>query len=249
MNHCADIGMRSPLYLSGEMEAEERVAFAAHIATCSICAAKIAEDRNLDATLRSALAFAPDTGRLEEATGRLEQALRRKISVERRRRNLAWAGAVAAAMALMAVGTLAWERWTRPPQWYADAALDHRTEVIERQPRHWRSSETELAGLAAQNGLDLGQVTALAAAGYRLERAKICGIGGRRMLHLVFSSGRRRYSVFVSPHLGPVETVRTSRRGAEQIAGFETGHFRGLVVSDGSAAECKEFAHAAERRL
>jgi hypothetical protein len=82
-----------------------------------------------------------------------------------------------------------------------------------------------------------------------LERAKICGIDGRRMLHLVFSNGTRRYSIFVSPRLGPAETARTIRRGPEQVAGFETGHFRGLVVSDGSAAECVELAQAAERRL
>lgn len=243
MNTCAGIRMRAPLYVSGEMDAEEHDAFAAHLAKCSACAAKIAEDRNLDATLRLALGgFAPDTGRLE-------QTLRRRISVDRRRRHQAWAGAIAATLALLAGGALAWARWTRPPQWYAGAALDHRTEVIDRQPRRWRSTDTELAGLAAQNGLQLGQVTAMAAAGYRLERAKICGIDGGRMLHLVFSSGTRRYSVFISPHLGPVEMVRTIRRGAEQIAGFETGHFRGLVVSEGSAAECTELAHAAERRL
>ena len=243
MNTCPGIRMRAPLYLSGEMDAEEHDAFVAHLAKCSACAAKIAEDRNLDVMLRSALGDFPPN------TGRLEQILRRRISVDRRRRHLAWAGAIAATVALLAGGALAWTYWIRPPQWYADAALDHRTEVIEHQPRRWRSSATELAGLAVQNGLELGQVTAMAAAGYRLERAKICGIDGRRMLHLVFSSGTRRYSVFVSPHLAPVETVRTIRRGAEQIAGFETGHFRGLVISDGSAAECTELAHAAERRL
>jgi anti-sigma factor RsiW len=243
MNNCAGIRMRAPLYLSGEMEVEERDAFAAHIAKCSTCAERIAEDRNLDGTLRSALGgFAPDTGRLE-------QTLQREISVDRRRRHQAWAGAIAATVALLAGGAFAWARWTRPPQWYTDAALDHRIEMIERQPRRWRSSDSELAGLAAQNGLQLGQLTALAAAGYRLERAKICSIDGSRMLHLVFSNGTRRYSIFVSPHLGPAETVRTIRRGAEQVAGFETGHFRGLVVSDGSAAECAALAHAAERRL
>ncbi len=89
----------------------------------------------------------------------------------------------------------------------------------------------------------------MAAAGYRLERAKICGIGDQRMLHLVFFNGTRRYSVFVSPHLGRLETARTVRQGAERIAGFETGHFRGLVVSDGSAAECAELARVAERQL
>jgi anti-sigma factor RsiW len=243
MIDCSDIKMRAPLYLSGEMDADERDAFAAHLAKCSACAARIAEDRNLDATLRSALgAFEPDTGRLE-------QALRLRISADRRRRRQAWAGAIAAAVALLVAGALAWARWTSPPQWYSDAARDHRIEVVDRQPRRWRSSDAELAGLAAANGLQLEQVKALAAAGYRLEHAKNCGIYGQRMMHLVFSNGTRSYSIFVSPHAGPAETVRTIQRGAEQVAGFETGHFRGLVVSDGSAAECAELAHAAETRL
>jgi anti-sigma factor RsiW len=243
MNNCDDIRMRAPLYLSGEMEGEDRDAFAAHLAKCSACAAKIAEDRNLDATLRSAFGgFAPDTGRLE-------QALRRKISVDRGRRRWEWAGAIAATVALLAVGAIAWAHLTRPPQWYGDAAFDHRREVTEGQPRRWRSNPAELAQLAAQNGLQLAQATAMAAAGYRLERAKICGIGDRRMLHLVFFNGTRRYSVFVSPHLGQMEAAQTVRQGTELIAGFETGHFRGLVVSDGSAAECAELARAAERQL
>ena len=242
MNNCDGIRMRAPLYLSGEMEVEDRDAFEAHLAKCPACSAKIAEDRNLDATLRSALGGCPPD------TDRLEQSLRRQISVDRRRRHWARAGAIAA-LALLAATAIVWVRWTRTPQWYAEAALDHRKEVIEGQPRRWRSSPDELARLAAQNGLQLQQTTAMAAVGYRLERAKICGIGDRRILHLVFSSGTRRYSVFVSPQLGRLETARTGRQGDERIAGFETGHFRGLVVSEGSAAECAELARAAERQL
>ena len=243
MKTCADIRTRAPLYLSQEMEAEEHAAFAAHLAQCSACAAKIAEDRNLDAMLRPAL------GGITPDTSRMERTLQQRISADRKRRHLAWAGATAAAVALLVAGALGWARWNRPPKWYSDAALDHRLEVIDRQPRRWRTSDTELAGLAAQNGLQLSQLTAMAAPGYRLERAKICGIGGRRTLHLVFSSGIQVYSVFLAPHPGPAETVRTVRRGAEQVAGFETGHFRGLVVSEGSAAECAELAHTAGSQL
>ena len=242
MNHCAGIWARAPLYLSGEMEPEEHAAFEAHLANCPACAAKLAADRNLDAALRSALGDLPDAGRLE-------QVLQRKISADRKRRHLAWAGAIAASLALLAGGVFAWARWTGPPQWYTDAALDHRTEVIEGQPRHWRSGDAEIAELAAKTGLQPGQMTALGAAGYRLERAKICGIGGRRMLHLVFTNGRQRYSVFVSAQVGPVQTARAIQRGAEQVAGFETGHYRGVVVSEGSAVECAELAQAAAGRL
>jgi negative regulator of sigma E activity len=82
-----------------------------------------------------------------------------------------------------------------------------------------------------------------------LERAKICTIHGERMLHLVFSDGTRRYSVFVAPHLARRETPQPVWQGAERVAEFETGHFRGLVVSEGSAAECAELARVAESQL
>jgi len=242
MNHCSTIWTRAPLYLSGEMEAAERDAFEAHLAKCPACTLKIADHRNLDAALRSALGDLPDAGRVE-------QVVQRKISADRRRQRMAWAGAIAAAVILAAGAALAWARWSRAPEWYADAALDHRTEVIEGQPRHWRTGDAELAGVAARAGLELGQITALGAPGYRLERGRICGIDGERMLHLVFSNGTREYSVFVASHPGPARPVRTVRRGAEQVAGFETGHYRGVVVSEGSAVECAELAQAAAGRL
>jgi anti-sigma factor RsiW len=241
MNNCDGIRTLAPLYLSGELEPGRRAAFESHIAKCPVCAAAIADDRNLDATLRCAL------GGILPDTSRLELALRGRILAYRNRRRQAWAGAIAATVALMA--GLAWARSTKPPQWYADAAADHRTEVVDRQPRHWRVGDAEIAALVAQSGLELGQVKAFGAAGYRLERAKFCGIDGRRMLHLVFSNGTRTYSLFVSSHEGAQAKVRTVRRGAEQVAGFETGHFRGLVVSEASAAECGEMAQAAARRL
>ena len=243
MIDCDGIRTRAPLYLSGEMEANDRDAFAAHLARCPVCAAKLAEDRTLDAALRSALGGSvPDTARLE-------WAVRQKIAVDRRRRRWATAAALAATAALLTVTAIAWRSWTGPLRWYADAALDHRKEVVEGQPRRWRSSPPELTRLAEQYGLRLSQATAMATAGYRLECAKVCTISGQRMLHLVFSNGARKYSIFVAPHLARRETARPVRQGEEQVAEFNTGHFRGLVVSDSSAEECAQLARVAESRL
>jgi anti-sigma factor RsiW len=159
MKNCDGIRTLAPLYLSGEMEPKDRDAFEAHLASCPVCASKIAEDRKLDAALRSALdGFAPDTGRLE-------RVVRRKVSMDRSRRHWARAGAIAAAAALLTAAAIAWQAWTRPPRWYADAALDHRKEVIEGQPRHWRYSPSELARLAEQNELHLAQATGMAIPG------------------------------------------------------------------------------------
>jgi len=243
MNRCDGIRMQAPLYLSGEMDAEARDAFAAHLDICPGCAAMIAEDRKLDSALQSALGeFVPDTGGLE-------QAVRHTISLDRRRLHWTWAGLIAAAATLLIVTAIAWGYWNRPPRRYADAAVDHRKEVVEGQPRRWRSNPPELARLAEQNGLQLTQATGIAPAGYRLERAKTCTIGGQRMLHLVFYNGARRYSVFVAPHLARREMSQPVRQGAERVTEFDTGHFRGLVVSDGSAVECAELARAAASQL
>jgi len=243
MSGCDGILMQAPLYLSGEMAASDRDAFAAHLARCPVCAAKLAEDRAIDAALRSALSdFAPDTGRLE-------LTVRQKIALDRRRRRWAGVAVLAATAALLTVAVIGWRSWTRSPQWYADAALDHRKEVVEVQPRRWRSSPSELARLAEQYGLQFSQATGMAAAGYRLERAKICAIAGQRMLHLVFGNGTQKYSIFVAPHSARRERSRPFRQGDERVAEFNTDHFRGLVVSDSSAEECAELARVAERQL
>jgi anti-sigma factor RsiW len=243
MINCDGVRMQAPLYLSGEMEADDWDAFVAHLARCPICAAKLAEDRAIDSALRSVLGeFSPDTGRLE-------LVVRQKIAVDRRRRRWAGAAVLAAAAALLTVTLIAWRDRVRPPRWYADAALDHRKEVVEVQPRRWRSSPLELAQLAEQNGLHLSQAAGMAMAGYRLERAKVCTISGQRMLHLVFSNGARSYSIFVAPHLARRETSRPVREGVERVTEFNTGHFRGLVVAANSAEECAEFARVALSQL
>jgi len=103
--------------------------------------------------------------------------------------------------------------------------------------------------VASQGGLSFAQASGLAAAGYRLERAKICGLDGQRMLHLVFGDGARRYSVYVGRHEGARTGLRTVRSGREEVAGFDTGRLRAVVVTAGPAAECEELARVAADRL
>jgi len=69
------------------------------------------------------------------------------------------------------------------------------------------------------------------------------------VLHLVFSRGTTEYSVYLVPHgrLGQGGKVRTS--GQERVASFESRSLAGLVVTTGSAAECKELAELTAARL
>jgi len=155
--------------------------------------------------------------------------------------------AAAAAMVLLAAG-LAW--WVRQgiavPRLYGDAARDHRLEVVEHQPRRWRSGLAEVNALAARFGLSGATLAALHPAGYTLERAKICGLDGGPALHLVYASGNREVSLYVRgkpsrdwPQSGQAVV------GKEYVDALQTSHFTAIIVAQGSRADCLEFAQSA----
>lgn len=238
---CREIREHAALYLSRELPAVERDAFALHLAGCPECRDEMEAQIRLDQRVAQAL-----SGELPSAS-RVEQRFRKTIAAERRRRIVftAMAGAVAAGIAVVALLS----RPAPPPVWFADAARDHRIEIVEGQARRWRTSPAEIEAITAQNGLSYAQAAALAAPGYALERAKNCGVGGRRTLHLVFSDGAREYSVYVSAHAGPQENIRVAHPEGQQVAGFETGRFRAAVVTGGAAADCEAFARVIASRL
>jgi len=241
--NCGEVRNLAPLYLSGEMSEEQRQSFASHLAACPECEAEIERQSTLDARLLAALCEeSPDTSRIE-------QSLRRHIASTQSHKRWMGAGAVAASLIAALVGSYALLRPSPAPGSYADAARDHWAEVVEKQPRHWRSGPAEIEALGAQSGLSIAQITALAPAGYRLEHAKTCGLDGQRMLHLVFTNGAQEYSLYLRPHRSIKERVRIVRSNSEQVAGFETGHFTALVVTVGPAAQCEELAQLTAARL
>ncbi len=236
--NCSEARRWAPLYLSGEMAGEELRRFSAHLEECRACAAEMAQHWMLDRRIRASLdAEAPPADRVE-------REVRRHIAASQARSRRA---AIAAAV-LAAAGAGIWWLRLAAPQAYADAALDHRAEVVQQQPRRWRSGP-EIEALAAEAGLSAGQMAALAPAGYLLQRAKFCRIAGVRMLHMVFAGGARQYSVYLCPHRGSRQAVRTFLSSREQVAGLETGLFQVLVVTEGPAAECEQLARIAARQL
>jgi hypothetical protein len=217
----------------------ERAQFAAHLAACRSCELEMEAYALVDARISAALC-----GQLPDAS---------HIAARVRHRMLwpGWmaAGAIAAGLLVVAAGTYALLRPTPAPAWYAAAARDHRDEVTEGQPRRWRTEAAEIQTVAAEGGLSLAQSQELAAPGYVLEGARRCGISGEPMLHLLFSNGIRRYSVFVSQHQGVKTEVSQLHSGAEEVAGFETGRLRAAIVTAGAASECEELARLAASRL
>ena len=236
---CDEIRERATLYRSGELAGAERVRFAAHLAACAACELELEAQAQVDARICGALC-----GELPD-TAHIQARVRRQIA----RRRWMPAGVIAAALLVAAAGAYALLSPVPPPAWYADAAADHREEVTEAQPRRWRTDPAEIEAVAAQGGLSLPQSQSLAAPGYVLERARRCGISGEPMVHLVFFNGDRRYSVFVGLHPGKRSAVRVAESGSAEVAGFETGRLRAVIVTEGEAPECENFARIAASRL
>lgn len=236
--NCREIEECAPLYLSGELDEGQRDLVRGHLAQCRNCASLINQKIALDVRLREAASDLPDA----TAVGR---SVRRRIGAERARR-LALTGAMAAVLALAAI--LGYRALRPEPvgRLYADAALDHRLEVIEHQPRHWRSDPAEIEKLAAR--YDLLDVQALAPAGYRLEHAKMCGIDGKAALHLVFTNGSQEVSVFVRTRSGNARrgAGKSVKVGSEQLAEIQTGRLEAVIATDGSDGDCLRFARLAE---
>jgi anti-sigma factor RsiW len=229
--NCKDIGELAPLYFSGELEEDRKVPFHTHLAECRSCAQQMEQQAAMDARLRKALcAGLPDAGTLERSVSR-------QIARERAGQWML-AGVAAALLIAAALGY----RALRPEKLYRDAALDHLQEVVEHQPRHWRSDRGEIEALAAR--YDVADVAALAPAGYRLEHAKMCGIDGQPALHLVYTNGAQEVSVFVRQG-GGSEPVRAHSVGSEHLARFRTARHEAVVVTAGSSGECLQFARVA----
>jgi anti-sigma factor RsiW len=233
--NCREIEEIAPLYLSGELEEDRRALFRAHLAQCRSCAVEMDRQVAFDARVLDAVSEMPDA----TAVGR---AVRRRIVRERVLRFAAVAAAVVFAAFL--------GYWALRPapvsRLYADAALDHRLEVMEHQPRRWRTDPAEIDKLAAR--YELTNLAALAPEGYRLEHAKMCGIDGKPALHLVYTDGRREVSVYLRIRDGGEKGLREVSVGLEHLAGFGTERLEAVVVG-GSIGECLEFARVAERGL
>jgi hypothetical protein len=185
----------------------------------------------IDSRLRDAYAEEP-----VESSG-LEIALQKEIGRLQRRR-LAQQFTGAAAVCAVVFGSYWVVRPTPEPRLFADAARDHRIEVVQKASRHWRTADTDVDTLIARFGVRRQR---LVLPGYQLLRAKVCMLDGRRVLHLVYTDLSAEYSLFLMPDVTAIPLTESSD-GAERVAGFHSGRASGLVVGDGSPQDCRRFA-------
>jgi hypothetical protein len=213
-------------------------------------------DELLDAQLRAAILAEPI-----DATA-LDAHIRQQTAVEEHRRRIRrgkWiAAAGIAAMLAIAVGGYWFLPNRGPAAMCADAARDHRVEVVEQQRRNWLKDAAAIDALAARRGLSASAAEAIAPAGYRLERGKLCRLGGRVFLHLVYSNGAREFSFYLRDS-APSETFPGTRRaigaglnldlGAEHVAQVPSARFTALVVTDESQDAARDIARLTATHL
>jgi anti-sigma factor RsiW len=192
----------------------------------------------IDARLRAAFAEPlPDAGALQNG-------VRRRIAAQRSLRLGMLAVAAGILLAVIGYGFL-----RRTTGIYQELALDHRIEVVERQPRHWRNGPAEIEPLVARYGVTAPMLAGFAPAGYHLLHAKSCGINGMPVLHLVYSNGNREISIYVRQHVGSGIRSGSFSVNSEQVVAFGRGGLEAAVVMVGSGEECQLFARRAASYL
>jgi anti-sigma factor RsiW len=260
--NCSDIHELAPLYVSGELDAAHAAGFDAHLKNCLSCLDEIEAQSRLDARLRQAL-LAEDVDvvrvnrRIRERMA-AETAQPSGVSVAPRGRpwmKAAWG--IAAAFVLTLAGYL-----TLPGRFekvYADAAQDHRLEVVDHGLRRWTTDPTELAALEQRLGISW-DVPHQLAGGYHFEHGKICRLDGQLYLHLVYTDGTTEFSLFLRPRDGERLTgrisgasngrlLRASSSGDEHLAAFATSHLIAVVAVDKPAGESVECARMASSSI
>jgi hypothetical protein len=212
-------------------------------------------DELMDAQLRDAILAEPID------TTPLDAHIRKQIAAEASQHKIQrgkWiAGIGFAALLAIAVGGYWFLPNRGPAAMCADAARDHRVEVVEHQRRNWLTDAGAIDALAARRGLSAAAAETMAPVGYRLERGKLCRLGGRVFLHLVYSNGVREFSFYLRDS-APTETFPGTARamgafnlnlGAEHVAQVPSLRFTALVVTDESQDAARDIARFAAKQL
>jgi len=260
--NCFDISELAPLYVAGDLDARRASEFDAHLKDCSSCFRELETQARLDARLREVLLsedvnVARVNRRIREMLGQQSLEAAVKSVGPPRGRWMTAAMGIAAAFMLFVAGYLLIP--SRVSQVYADAAEDHRSEVIDRSPRPWLSDAAQIEALARKQGIDAA-IPGELASGYRLARGKMCWLDDRVYLHLVYSDGTRVFSLFLRSRdaenldarirgFSNGRLLRECASGNEHLASFTTPHLNAIVATDDSAAASLEDAKLASAAI
>jgi anti-sigma factor RsiW len=225
MMTCKDVIALSPLYLSGELDSGRGAEFEEHLDVCAACARELREHKALDARLRGVIIEEPlDSAELDR---RVRQSLVRPTPWR-------WIAAAAGVAAALVLAWLFFQVSSPIATVYADAADDHRREVVEQQARRWTSDQSAINAIAQGQGVSPSGIHAPEAGGYRLERAKLCRLNGNLYLHLVYSDGAQEFSLFLRHReQEPIaKPTNAGDRQNEHLVAFRTAALSAVVVSE-----------------
>ena len=243
--NCDDIEAISPLWLSRELDAAQQLAVHSHLAGCPRCAAFLKEQAALDARIAHSLRDA--AGEREPGAANVERLVLKRIAAERLRRRVFTLAAAAALAGALFVGYRG-RASEPPPRIFVDAARDHRLEVVEHQPRRWRTEMPDIERLAGRFGLSGERALSMAPKGYWLLHARTCGLEGQPALHLVFTDGTRDVSVYVRKAAGPGQ-LRTAAVDGEQLASLYSAGYETVAVTPGNKDDCVQIVRRAASML
>jgi anti-sigma factor RsiW len=240
---CKDVVALSPLYLSGELDSTRAAEIGKHLEACATCARELREHQEIDARLRAAI--------LDESVETSELERRVREHVARRRGYGRWVSAAASVAAALVVGWVLYRVSMPGSKLYADAAEDHRREVVEHQSRRWIFEGPAIDAMALAQGVPASGIHATESDGYRLERAKLCRLNGRIFLHLVYTDGARECSIFLRQREDePVaEPANAGDLEGKHLAAFRTKALTAVVVTEQSRDAALQFARFAASAL
>ncbi len=249
--NCSEALDLVPLLLTGELDAPRAEQLTAHLSACPGCALELSEARALDDRLRAGLL----AEHVDSAA--LERRVVQRIALEAPARNRRLHWALGGALAALALASVFGYQSHKASGLFAAAARDHRFELVDRQPRKWRSDAAAVAGLASSRGIDMSLVQAVAKAGFDFKEARLCRLDGFIFLHLVYTDGGQEFSFFLRREDGGKvagtrhdavagKPIYTSDLGAQHVAGFDDRGLKALVVTDRPDAALR-IAQAAAR--
>lgn len=238
---CKEIAALCPAYLSGEMETDSAQEFAGHLRTCRACNDEVEWQAALDSLLRRSVL----SERVETAA--LDDRVRARIASESRSLSIRWLAVVAGMAAILLAGIVSYRAMfaPRPPALCVNAARDHRSEVTLAQHRRWLSDPNAVGNLAQRNGIPASLIATLTPPAYRFEHGKLCRLGDKVFLHLVYARGGSEFSVYLRPSSGAEELLRQAESGGEHVAYFQTTRYTALFVTDRSSAAALSLARSA----
>jgi len=120
----------------------------------------------------------------------------------------------------------------RPVRLYALAAMDHRREVVNKEPQKWANNPFDIGNLAHAQAVPPPVVLSLSPAGYRIDRGKLCRLNDHIFLHLVYQNHGAEFSVYFGkgdsqPLTGTLlGTVNGKRVYGADVEGDHVAYFR-----------------------